>query len=272
MTFKSHDGLDLFSTAWEVPEPKAHVAIMHGYGEHIGRYAQLASALNAAGFGVIGYDHRNHGQSPGQRGYIERFSWLVEDAACFLQHAQKKSGALPLFVLGHSMGGLTLARFLECHPGFEAKGVVFSSPFVQIGDDVSPALIAIGNVLSVILPKLPVVDLEPEKISSIPEEVARYMNDPLVFHGRIVARTGSELNGAVKLARAEAGKINLPTLILHGTDDRLAPIGGGEYLFEHISSADKIFKKYDGGYHELFNDKDREQVAADLVDWLNERI
>jgi alpha-beta hydrolase superfamily lysophospholipase len=201
MTFQSHDGLELFSTQWIVPEPKAHIAIIHGYGEHIGRYVRLAGELNAAGFSVHGYDHRNHGQSPGQRGYIERFSHLIEDAGCFLRYVQGQVGNLPLFVLGHSMGGLVLARYLECHPEYKVTGIVFSSPFLQIGDDVSPVLIAIGNVLSAILPKLSVVDLEPEKISSMPEEVSRYVKDPLVFHGRIVARTGAELNRAVKLAR-----------------------------------------------------------------------
>jgi alpha-beta hydrolase superfamily lysophospholipase len=102
--------------------------------------------------------------------------------------------------------------------------------------------------------------------------VAAYLNDPLVLHDRIVARTGSELNKAVGLARAEMVKIDLPVYILHGQQDQLAPIGGGEYMFGHISSVDKTFKQYEAGYHELFNDVGREVVVKDLLAWLGERL
>jgi len=270
-SIKSHDGLELFYRVWPVKNPRGHIALIHGYGEHIGRYERLAGDLNKAGFYVHGYDQRNHGNSPGKRGFIERFDFLVKDAGGYLRQVTQEAGEQPLFFMGHSMGGLVLSRVLQEY-GLVATGAVFSSPFLQIGGDVSPFLISIGNVLSVFLPNLPVVDLQPEKISSMPEEVAAYINDPLVFHERIVARTGSELNKAVAAAREGMGKIDLPVYILHGAQDQLAPVGGGEYLFEHVASVDKTFKRYESGLHELFNDAGREEVLKDLLGWLVERV
>jgi len=269
-TFKAHDGISLYSQEWACAEAAGHIALIHGYGEHIGRYERLADAFLKAGYSVSGYDHRNHGKSPGKRGFIERFDYLVDDARCFVEHEKQQAGERPFFILGHSMGGLTLARLLQRYD-ISASGVIFSSPFLQIADDISPALIAVGNLLSAVLPNLPVVDLKPEKISRVPEEVEAYKNDPLVFHGRIVARTGSELNKAVALARADMSKIVLPCYILHGKSDQLAPVGGGEFMYEHVLSMDKTLKLYDDAYHELFNDYGRENVVDDLLSWVRER-
>jgi acylglycerol lipase len=269
--FQSRDGLDFFEIAW-VPEAalRGHVVLVHGYAEHCKRYAHVARHLNALGFAVHSYDQRGHGQSPGKRGFIGSFDVLLGDLDTYLAHIQARLAGAPVFLMGHSMGGLVSTRFVQTRT-VPFRGLVVSSPLLAIGD-VSPVLIALAGLLGKLTPTLPVLALDAKAISRDTREVAAYESDPLVYHGKILARTGAELNAAIKAAQAAFAAITLPLLAFHGTADQLAPVAGSRLLHAGAASKDKSLREYDGGYHELLNEAEREVVLTALGDWLLARL
>jgi len=270
--FTTRDGTRLRTRTWTVPGGSAaSVILIHGFGEHAGRYEHVGAYLNSIGLDVYGYDHRYHGESDGERGYILAFDHLIEDLHDFVAHTREKIGDRAPFYLGHSMGGLTLARYVaEYQP--ETPGLVFSGTLMAIPDSVSPVLLALAPLLSKLFPRLPAATLETAALSRDPKVVAAYESDPLVNHGSIKARTGTELNLSVQKARAACARITAPAYILHGDADRLAPVEGSKYLHEHIASQDKTLCIYQGGYHEQFNDLEKEKVLNAVGSWILKRI
>jgi alpha-beta hydrolase superfamily lysophospholipase len=269
--FKSRDGLTFFERRW-MPEGDVlgHVALIHGYGEHCSRYEHVAHALNAGGFAVYTYDQRGFGRSPGRRGYIQEFQQLVEDLDVFVNAVRPRAGKQPFFLFGHSMGGLVLANYyVRYHP--PVCGMIFSSPFLAVGDQVSPVLLAMAGVLGRVTPWLPVLDLELGAISRLKDVVEKAMTDPMSYHGKIHARTGAQMQMAIQQVQPKLHLIDAPLYIMHGTADRLTPIEGSHLLHEKAGATDKTLKIYEGGYHELFNDLDSELVLADIVGWLRAR-
>lgn len=266
------NGEDYYERRWPLDRPQGHIVIVHGFGEHCGRYDHVADAFNAAGYSVHSYDQRWHGRSPGKRAYIEDFARLPQDLAGYLAHLRPALDGAPFFIFAHSMGGLVTTRFLETQ-GAPAglKGVIFSSPFMQLPPDVSPMLIKLAGILGTYTPWLPVSKLASDAVSRDPAVVTEYDRDPLNNHGPILARTGAQINAAVGAARAECGRIQIPAYIFHGDDDRLAPCAGSKHLFENIASVDKAYKLYPCGYHELFNDIIKVDVLKDIVAWYDAR-
>ena len=261
-----------YERRWPLAAPAGHILLVHGFGEHCGRYDHVAAAFNAAGYSVYSYDQRYHGRSPGKRARIDHFDRLPADLDAFEQHVRTLTGDAPFFVFAHSMGGLVTARYLEIYGAPKGlKGVVFSSPFMQIPDNVSPFLIKVARFLSAVAPWLPVAKLESDALSRDKAVVADYINDPLNNHDMICARTGSALNEAVLAARADALRITIPAYLYHGDADRLAMHGGSEYLHAHIASADKTLTIYPSGYHEHFNDRERNEVLRAVIAWYDAR-
>lgn len=266
--FTSHDGTELYRRTWPSEQPDAGaVVILHGFGEHCARYDALAERLNDEGFSVYSYDQRWHGRSPGHRGRISNFEILVKDLDAFLAHIATRVENRDAFILGHSMGGLLLATRLARGP-LPFQAAIFSSPFLQI-DEVPPVLTALSGILNLLAPWLPAAKLSTDSISRDPEVVAAYETDPLVHHGSIRLRTGLALQRAVSEARRNFAQISLPIYIIHGDGDKLVPHGGSELLYEDAVSEDKSLRLYEGGYHELFNDLDREKVINDLCAWIS---
>jgi alpha-beta hydrolase superfamily lysophospholipase len=261
-------GLRLFTYTWmPKDDPRAVVLLVHGYGEHAGRYASFAKELNKHALGVIAYDHRGHGRSEGKRGYIESFALLLDDFFRVFHEVQVRWPQIPLLLMGHSMGGLVLALALE-EQKFTVNGAVFSSPFLALPDDVPRALLALARPLGRFLPWLPVSQLDTEALSRIPSKVAEYEQDPLVYHGKITARTGAELQQAVDRATVRFEKITVPFCIVHGTADRLAPLRGAHLLYRRAGAEDKTLRTFEGGYHELLNDLCADDVRTFLIQWL----
>jgi alpha-beta hydrolase superfamily lysophospholipase len=270
--FRSADGLHFYARRWEPSAtPRANLVLLHGYGEHSGRYEHVARALNDIGLTVSAFDQRGHGRTPGKRGYIRNFDLLIDDLDCYLDHLGERLNGKPLFAMGHSMGGLVLARYVQTRSP-EVQGLIFSSPFLAINADVSPVLIVLASLLSALTPWLPVASLETAAVSRDPEVVQSYEADPLNYHGRVLARTGAELNAAIDQARARLEDITAPVYIAHGADDRLVPVEASRLLYERCRSADKTLRVYEGGYHELFNDLDKATVIAELCVWLGLRL
>jgi len=267
--FSASGGEDYYRCSWTTADAGCNVVIIHGYREHCLRYEHVAAFLNAGGYNVFTYDQLGHGKSPGKKAYIERFGLLVDDLESYLEYLTPELQGKPTFVIAHSMGGLVFTRFLETR-AWRPRAAVFSSPFLQV-QEVSPVLLAVAGVLSRWTPWLPVAGLDAKSISRDPAVVRQYENDPLNGHGPIVARSGAEITAAVAQARAEMGKITLPLYIIHGKDDRLAPCGASQYLYDHAASADKTLRLYDDGYHELFNDLEKDTVLRGVRDWIDSR-
>lgn len=266
--FKTHDGQHLYGRWWEpAGETRAHLALIHGYGEHCSRYEHVAEAFNRAGIAVHSYDQRGFGHSPGKRGVITRFESLLQDLGAFLAHIQPRFLGRPCFLMGHSMGGLELAIYAETRP-IHPPGLVFSSPFLAFTGDVPAILLALADLLGVLAPWLPVHGIDNAQLSRNPAVVEAADADPLSFHGKINAGTGAQFTAAIRKARANFGKINAPAYIIHGEQDRLVPCAGSKLLYEGIRSEDKQLKIYEGGYHELWNDLDRAAVITAIVEWV----
>ena len=270
-TFESSPGVRLTEYWWPTPNAKAAVFLIHGFGEHAGRYQHIADDLATHGYSLYAFDLRGHGKSDGERGFINTFDDFVVDTAAALNRFDAVRNGLPAFHMGHSMGGLILTLYVTSRP-LKTNGLVFSSPFLQLATDVSPVLQALSGVIAAVLPKLPMGDLESEAISRDVEEVRKYQDDPLVFHGKIVARTGARMLRATAYARKAVRAIKDPLLVFHGTDDRLAAFEGGDWLHVHAASEDKTFHVYREGYHELFNDLERKRFYNELTGWLDEHM
>lgn len=269
--FPAHDALSLYEQWWlPAMPPRAAVVVVHGLAEHSGRYAELAANLNAAGYAVYAYDQRGHGRSHGSRAYIGRFEHLTSDLDLFLTRVRDRIGDLPLFLLGHSVGGAVAAAYTIAYQPALA-GVILSSPALKPGDDLSTVAIAMATLLGRILPGARLTALNADTVSRIPEEVAAYNRDPLIYRGRIPARTGAQLLSAFKFIQDEADAITVPTLLFHGTADQMVDPEGTKQLAAQLGSADSTLTLYEGAYHETLNDLDRDRVLSNLIGWLDAR-
>jgi alpha-beta hydrolase superfamily lysophospholipase len=266
---KGKGSYDLYWQAWQ-PEkkPRAILLAVHGLGEHSGRYAEFARWFTERGYTIYAPDHYGHGKSGGRRCYIPRFADYVDDLKAFFDVVRAKHTDLPLFMIGHSMGGTIAAAFTAKYPD-ALRGLVLSGALLKPGDSVSHGQILLARLLSVILPGMGIAPIEAAAISKDKNVVERYVTDPLVYRGKLCARTGAELIVTMKdvLPRIFPD-IRLPLLIMYGAEDRLSNPQGSEALYAAAGSRDKTLKRYDGLFHEIFNEPEREQVFADLLAWL----
>lgn len=270
-TFQGFGGLQLYYQCWRPDgKPRAVLAIVHGFGEHSGRYMNVVHHLVPKGYAVYAFDHRGHGRSPGPRGHINSWEEFREDMRAFLQMVAAQEPGRPLFLMGHSMGGLIVLEYALHYPE-GLKGVIASGPVLaQVG--VSPLLLLLARLFSRIWPRLAMnTGLDATAISRDPEVVAAYQADPLV-HSIASARLGTEMARATAWTHEHAAEWKLPLLILHGGADRLAPPEGSRRFFENVPIADKERYEYEGGYHEPHNDVNRAQVLADLEHWLERHL
>ncbi len=250
---------------------KAVLLIAHGFGEHSGRYMNVVNHLVPTGYAVYALDHLGHGKSDGQRAYVERFQDFTVTLKIFFDMIRDQQAHNPIFLVGHSMGGLISAAYLLAHQQ-ELVGAVLSGPGIKVPDDTSPALIFMGKLLSVILPKVGIVQLEADGVCRDPAVVDAYINDPLVHTGKITARLGAEMLKTMQTVTQAANKISLPIMIIQGGADRLIDPSGAQLLYDSVSSEDKTIKIYDGLYHEVFNEPEHEQVLQDVAQWLDAHL
>lgn len=270
-TFSGAHGLSLFYQAWYPPGvAKAVVVLVHGFGEHCDRYSTVTTALTQAGYAVFGFDNQGHGRSEGQRGHIHRWQDYRDNVSAFLAQVRHHEPTLPLFLFGHSLGGLIVLDFMLASPQGLA-GIIISGPPIRPTGIAKPYLVAIARVLSGIWPRFSMdVGAGAETLSRDPAVVNQTQDDPLV-HSMATVRWGTECLVAISNVRRNIHQLQVPILLVHGSADQVNDVRGSQEIFERIT-VDKTLKIYPGSYHEPHNDLDRNQVMNDLVQWLNDRL
>jgi alpha-beta hydrolase superfamily lysophospholipase len=251
-------------------EIKAVLLIVHGLAEHSGRYENIINWFVPLGYAVYALDHIGHGKSSGQRGYVDNFSDYTYTLKIYLDKVQNWQKNKPIFLFGHSMGGLISASFLLSYKT-QLAGAIFSSPSIKSPKKVSSILVMIGTLLSKLLPTIGLIKLTSEGVSSDKTVVDNYLVDPLVYTGKTTARLASELYKAMQIVFLEASNISLPIIIFQGGQDQLVHPDGAQILFDMVSSADKTLKIYEQMQHEVFNEPGNERVLDDMQDWLDKR-
>lgn len=260
----------LYWQSWTPDSPRGLVVLVHGMGEHSGRYGHVARALNEKGFAVHAHDHRGHGRSGGKRSYIDRMDNLVADIGIAFEHGRANVPDGPVVMLGHSMGGLSSALWAEDNAA-KLDALCLSGPLAAL-EAANPVTRVAAKVLSAALPSLPLIAVDASALSHDPQVGIDYRADPLIFAGKLPARTVGELADGVAKVQSNAPRLTMPLLIQHGELDTLAPPAGSEQLFQKAGSTDKRRIVYPGMYHEIFNEVDRARVLGDLTDWLAERF
>ncbi|MFF1485231.1 lysophospholipase [Streptomyces sp. NPDC058319] len=248
---------------WPHPRPHFLALLVHGYGEHAGRYEEVAGVLAGLGAAVYAPDHRGHGGSAGERAVIEDFEDVVADVHAVADLARAAHPGLPLVLLGHSMGGLIAARYAQRY-GAELTALVLSGPVIGAWE-------LPGRLLA--LDEIPDTPISPAALSRDPAVGAAYRADPLVWHGPMKRPTLEAFARTLRTV-AEGGDVGrLPVLWLHGDDDRLVPLAGSRVGVERLTGGrdgggDLTERIYPGARHEVFLETDRAQVFADVMAFL----
>ena len=270
--FKGVREANIYYQGW-VPdgEVKGVLFLVHGLGEHCCRYENHVNYFVPKGYAIYGLDHLGHGKSDGQQEVIDRFSDYTDTLAIYYKMVKGWQTGKPIFIMGHSMGGLISCYYLLDHQA-DFKGAILSAPAIKVSDNISTTTITMGKMLSVIAPKAGVLALDPTGISRDPEVVKAYVEDPLVFHGKTPARLAAEMLKAMQRVTEEVEKITLPIIVVQGSEDKLVDPDGAQMLYDRAGSKDKTLKIYQGAYHEVHNEPEREIMFKDVETWLASRL
>jgi acylglycerol lipase len=264
-------GIRIFWQAW-LPdgEPGAAVVIAHGAGEHSDRYAHVAARLVADGYAVYAIEHRGHGRSDGKRALIDRLDNAVADLGTLIDTVRERHPEVPVFLLAHSMGGTIGVSYALKHEE-RLAGLILSGPLAALEPSPLPQRIIVG-IVSAVAPAVGLIAIDPALVSRDPAVVDAYVRDPMVFHGKLPARTITELATAIDAFPEAVRAITIPVLIVYGTDDGLCPPAGSVMLGERIGSEDKTIKPYEGLHHEVLNEPEQHAVLDDVCAWIAARV
>jgi alpha-beta hydrolase superfamily lysophospholipase len=271
-TFTGAQNLTLYYQAWYPSTPtRAVVAVIHGFGEHSNRYKPVARTFNRSGYALFSFDNQGHGRSAGQRGHIDHWQNYRDNVQTFLQQVRRHEPQIPVFIWGHSLGALIVLDYVLQQPQ-AAQGIIVSGPPMLPVGVAKPYLVLFARLFSRFLPRLSLtVGLGADALSRDPQVVAQANADPLM-HSVATLRWGTETLQAIATVRAQIRNLKTPILLIHGDADRVNAVDGSQELYARITYPDKTLKIYPGGYHELHNDLDREQVLLDLLDWLDAHV
>ena len=270
--FKGVRDANIYYQSW-LPEgePKAILLIVHGLAEHSGRYMNLVNHFVPLNYAVYGIDHLGHGKSEGTRVFVDHFEDYTKPLKAYFDMIGLWQPRKPIFLVGHSMGGLISAVFLLDHQA-GLRGAVLSGAAVKVPSNITPATLFVGKMLSALVPKFGLIGLDAEGICRDPAVVQAYVNDPLVHRGKTTSRLAAEMLKAMQYVMAKATKITLPIMLVQGSADRLVDPAGSQMLYDAVSSADKTIRIYDGFYHEVFNEPERGRVLHDVEVWLEAHL
>ncbi len=269
--FKTFDELQLFAQSWQ-PETKSRAAVclVHGMGEHSGRYGHVADRLTQAGYSVFAFDLRGHGKSPGPRGHTPSYEALLDDVNFFLNEVDKNFPELPLFLYGHSLGGnLVLNYVIRRQP--KLKGVIVTGPWLRLSFEPPAFKVTLGKVMNKIWPSFSQSSgLDTKALSHDPKVVHAYENDPLV-HDHISARMFIGIYQSGQWALEHASEFSLPLLLMHGGDDKIISVEASREFANKINE-NCTLKVWDELYHEIHNEAEKEEVFKFLIDWLDKEV
>ncbi len=271
--FSARDGVRLY---WQTVRPDdpaaapAHVAVVHGYAEHVGRHVEVTTALCKAGYVVHLIDVRGHGQSGGPRAFVEKFDDYLADLDLFLARVRDAAKGKPVFLMGHSNGGLIVSRYILDKPD-AVRGVILSSPYLRLKLAVSPLKVMAGRLVNRLLPSLPMKnELKPEQLTRDVAIQEATRNDPL-YQQIATPRWFVESGLAQQTVLRRASEFVTPILVLVGSADPIADPAAGRQFFDAATARDKTFKQYDGLLHEIFHEPERDRVFAEVIAWIGAR-
>lgn len=269
-TFTGAGGLNIFTRSWQ-PDgaPRGVVVIVHGFNSHSGQYLWAADQFAASGLAVYALDLQGRGRSEGERYFVGKISDYVDDVETLVQTAKAENPGLPVFLLGHSAGGVTACVYALDHQA-EIDGLICESFAFEL--PVPDIVLSFLKGLSYITQHTHVFKLKNEDFSRDPAVVESMNNDILIAGESQPAQTAAVLVRAAERLREEFPLITLPVLIIHGTDDKATKPSGSQFFYDTAGSTDKTLKLYEGHYHDMLNDLDKEIVMADIQAWIDARI
>ncbi len=266
------DGINdtkIYYQTWTPESPKGLVIIIHGYGEHSGRYMNVVNTLVPEDYTVWALDHRGHGKSGGKRCHVNRFTDFIEDAAIFEAIARETHPELPVHIIGHSMGSIIANHYVSSRAEQNYRSLTLSGTGAATGPAISGVTKAISKILSAILPGLSIPSgLDPAFISFDEAVVEAYINDPLV-ENKITTRLANELMSYLPMMIPAVSKLQTPTMMQIGSEDESFHPDSWQALYEAIGLEDKLFKLYEGYRHEVYNEIKKEVPLNDLKEWIN---
>jgi alpha-beta hydrolase superfamily lysophospholipase len=277
-TIKSKDGIQLFIRE-NIPPPrevgmqaqyKSIICLVHGFGEHSGRYAHVADFFNKNGYAFLAMDNRGHGNSEGKRGHAPNFDSYLDDIEVFLADTKQRLNDVPMFLYGHSMGGNLVLNYAIQRKPTILRGLVSASPWIRLAFEPKPILITLGKMMRSIYPSFSQSsDLDSKTISRDKAVVDAYDNDPLV-HSKITAAAGMGITDSAAFLNTYSGAMPMPTLMIHGTADGLISQPASEEFAKRVTNLD--YKKWEGLYHETHNEPEQLAVLNYVLGWLDSQI
>ncbi len=262
------DKLNIHAVNWQPEgEVKAVIALVHGFAEHCGRYQHVADFFGRDSYAMVGYDRRGHGKSDGKRGHTTNYEAFLEEIDQLLDYVGKRYPGKPVILYGHSMGGnLVLSYMLRRQP--KLRAIVATAPWIRLAFEPSAALVTIGKLTRRLMPTFTQSNqLNAGHLSRDASVGETYIADPLV-HNKITSATGIEMLESCDWLLANAGEVPAPLLVMHGTGDQIISIEGTRDFLKK-SSGNITFKEWEGAYHEIHNETNKEEVLQYTLDWMN---
>ncbi len=268
-TLVATDALCLRSFAWQPTQSPVRgvVVITHGIRDYALRYQRFADQLTKQGFAVFAQDLRGHAHSGGERQRFDSMARMVEDTDMIVNEAKLRYPGLPLYVYGHSLGGLITAEYALDH-AHKLSGVVLSGAALKRPHSVSGFSAAVARVVASVAPSLKVVQVDDSEFSKDKAVMAALAIDPLISRDKLPAATAAATLNGIADAQQRMGQLKLPLLVIYGTADSVNPIEGSQALVQTAASTDKTLKTYPGVYHDMLNEPERDQIATDIIAWL----
>jgi lysophospholipase len=258
---------------WQAPSTPARgaVIVIHGVRDHASRYAALADSLAAQGLAVYAQDHRGHGYSGGPRQRFDSIEQLVNDVNLAVEEAKKRHPGVPIFLYGHSMGGL-VATYYALEHGEQLRGVVLSGAALKLQPTVSGGQKVAVRIFGSILPGLPAQPIDDTEFVREPAAQKELAEDPLIDHSNLPARSAKAALTAIEGLEKRMEEVKVPLLILHGQADKATSVEGSRELAARAGSTDKTLRLYENVYHDLMHEPERDAIIAEVSSWITARL
>ncbi len=270
-SWQNKDGIKFYEFGWEPDaKPKAVVGLVHGHGEHVGRYAHVGEAFAKAGYALVGFDARGHGKTSGPRGHTPSYDALMDDIADFLAQMQTRYPGLPRFLYGHSMGGNEVINFALRRKA-DLVGVISTGPWLKLAFEPPAMQVALGRMMNNVAPGFTQKSgLDTAALSHDPNVVNAYNSDPLV-HNKISARLFVAVYESGLWALDHAAEFPLPLLLMHGAADKITSAAASRQFAER-GGKNVTWRAWDGLYHEIHNEPEKAEVIKVMIDWMDARL